>query len=958
MGRFTIDVDEGIELLMPSPQSRRASRASRSTVFPIDALETDGHCNFNLTTNSGKRWVCVKVLSLCLLSTIGLITIVFLDFNRNQTMADKSHHVARALNACDIFLTFERNVHRALNIHACDVLIGDRKNTSSEYCTNISDPSNVKIDEVSDGLISKILSERFSQNVVEYLNYLIQLITTSPMDNSKKNSPDIGNNNTNSQGTSLQDIYSIYKNLTSYLNRLSPCLGYGTFRDSSGDGICSAVIHPTCSAYRHILLTEQYLQRQLVLGMLILHGDVGTTKIQEMYPEFVSMGYLIRENLREFFALLPSTKPYSINMLKSNPCLTAIEKQTGNCFGVSMTDDYSNTSDHEKNARALQWLTNMTDLMTEVVTTSRDVHQVLMDTIEAETDALHRSIAIKIIVAFVTMSLFPIVVYLVNRMSQWIFNYSRMLHEKTIELNKEKKMTDNLLYQMLPKTVANQLKQTKQVEAELFDSVTIYFSDIVGFTEMSAISTPMQVVDMLNSLYSTFDARIDTYDVYKVETIGDAYMVASGVPDRNGNKHAEEIATMAIDLVAAVKQVSIPHAPSEQLKLRIGIHTGPCVAGVVGSKMPRYCLFGDTVNTASRMESHGLPMKIHASAKTVETLELTGRYDIERRGEIEIKGKGKMVTFWLNGRKDMAEANNSMVCKWAPKKRRTTSSLKTRSEHSTVSVASSAVSLSAYSVDLPGSPGLARSHLGRGSVKGGSLKSPIKRSAFHMKNWSFRSSRNGVTEQDTQMLVVPDVDSNDVVEDDSPAKNPVQQMPQENVRSKTKIMLVSPEAGRPGSSVSAPSSPSKHEKNCRNMIRATHGTGNIVFPGELTKGEKGGIFNENQSVNSHLMVPSYGITPFNGALNMLDVKLLDQLRRRSSSTPLICNHAYSHDHVVQNGGNFTNLNNSKNRNFQEFQSFSSNVGVDRNLKSFSKSLESLREKKLHLLNSVQSDEKV
>ncbi|ESO91433.1 hypothetical protein LOTGIDRAFT_74183, partial [Lottia gigantea] len=224
---------------------------------------------------------------------------------------------------------------------------------------------------------------------------------------------------------------------------------------------------------------------------------------------------------------------------------------------------------------------------------------------------------------------------------------------KTSELNKEKKLTDNLLYQMLPKSVADQLKSNKTVGAESFDNVTIYFSDIVGFTTISAESTPMQIVELLNMLYSTFDARIDTYDVYKIETIGDAYMVASGLPERNGDKHAEEIATMSIDLLTAVKQVKVP-IPIEHncLQMRIGIHTGPCVAGVVGIKMPRYCLFGDTVNTASRMESNGLPLKIHLSKDTRDMLVLTGKYNIISRGEINIKGKGTMETYWLEGRLD------------------------------------------------------------------------------------------------------------------------------------------------------------------------------------------------------------------------------------------------------------------------------------------------------------------
>ena len=196
---------------------------------------------------------------------------------------------------------------------------------------------------------------------------------------------------------------------------------------------------------------------------------------------------------------------------------------------------------------------------------------------------------------------------------------------------------DNLVCRMLPPKIVEDLKIGKEIKAETFDNVTIFFSDIVGFTRICSQSTPMQVVAMLNDLYTCFDNIIDGYDVYKVETIGDAYMVVSGLPERNGDAHAGQIASMALHLLSAIMDFRIRHLPDERLQLRIGLHSGPCVAGVVGTKMPRYCLFGDTVNIASRMESGGFALRVHMSDTTARLLEGLGGFHLECRGEREVK---------------------------------------------------------------------------------------------------------------------------------------------------------------------------------------------------------------------------------------------------------------------------------------------------------------------------------
>uniref|UniRef100_A0A3P9MJR3 Guanylate cyclase n=1 Tax=Oryzias latipes TaxID=8090 RepID=A0A3P9MJR3_ORYLA len=240
---------------------------------------------------------------------------------------------------------------------------------------------------------------------------------------------------------------------------------------------------------------------------------------------------------------------------------------------------------------------------------------------------------------------------MLRMLEQYSSNLEELIRERTEELEIEKQKTEKLLTQMLPPSVAEALMVGGTVKPEYFDSVSLYFSDIVGFTTISANSEPIEVVDLLNDLYTLFDAIIGNHDVYKVETIGDAYMVASGVPVPNANRHAAEIANMSLDILSAVGTFKMRHMPDVPVRIRIGLHTGPCVAGVVGLTMPRYCLFGDTVTTASRMESSGMPYRIHVHESIVKVLkELNLGYKLELRGRTEVKGKGTEETYWLVGR--------------------------------------------------------------------------------------------------------------------------------------------------------------------------------------------------------------------------------------------------------------------------------------------------------------------
>ncbi|XP_063989104.1 soluble guanylate cyclase 88E [Diachasmimorpha longicaudata] len=236
---------------------------------------------------------------------------------------------------------------------------------------------------------------------------------------------------------------------------------------------------------------------------------------------------------------------------------------------------------------------------------------------------------------------------------------SKKLEESMRKLDEEMKRTDELLYQMIPKQVADRLRNGESPidTCEMFDAVSILFSDVVTFTEICSRLTPMEVVSMLNAMYSLFDTLTERNRVYKVETIGDAYMVVSGAPSKETD-HADRVCDMALDMVEAIKDLK-DRSTGEHLQIRVGIHSGAVVAGIVGLKMPRYCLFGDSVNVASRMEATSEAMQIHISQSTKELL--SPSYKVKERGEIQVKGKGSMKTYWLETRISRISIGKSLI---------------------------------------------------------------------------------------------------------------------------------------------------------------------------------------------------------------------------------------------------------------------------------------------------------
>ncbi|MDQ2097992.1 MAG: adenylate/guanylate cyclase domain-containing protein [Tychonema bourrellyi B0820] len=215
-----------------------------------------------------------------------------------------------------------------------------------------------------------------------------------------------------------------------------------------------------------------------------------------------------------------------------------------------------------------------------------------------------------------------------------------------LALRLAQKKSDHLLLNILPAAIVENLKKGERTAAERFDSATVLFADIVDFTSLAARISPLELVNFLNQIFSTFDQLTEKHGLEKIKTNGDAYMVAGGLPVARAD-HVEAIANMALDMQAAIAHFQTD--TGEPFQIRIGIHTGPVVAGVIGTKKFSYDLWGDTVNVASRMESQGLPGYIQVTTAIYE--ELKDRYVFEERGAIEVKGKGEMIAYWLKAKK-------------------------------------------------------------------------------------------------------------------------------------------------------------------------------------------------------------------------------------------------------------------------------------------------------------------
>ena len=214
------------------------------------------------------------------------------------------------------------------------------------------------------------------------------------------------------------------------------------------------------------------------------------------------------------------------------------------------------------------------------------------------------------------------------------------------KLRIEQERSDQLLLNILPRPIANRLKEGQRQIADYFPDVTVLFCDLVGFTQISERLPPAELVAMLNKIFSMFDLLVEKHGLEKIKTIGDEYMIAGGLPMPRKD-HAEAVAEMALDMLAVMDRFNAKH--NTNVRIRVGLNCGPVTAGVIGTKKFAYDLWGDTVNLASRMESHGIANAIQVTEETYRRLR--HRFAFQRRGIIHVKGKGALCTYFLVGRR-------------------------------------------------------------------------------------------------------------------------------------------------------------------------------------------------------------------------------------------------------------------------------------------------------------------
>ncbi|CAH1272459.1 NPR2 [Branchiostoma lanceolatum] len=393
-------------------------------------------------------------------------------------------------------------------------------------------------------------------------------------------------------------------------------------------------------AYHMIILSQEYAGLERALGSVFFAKGRLLTEEASMYNEvkFYAMSYF--EVALKYSADIADIFDDQFRSSTLEKTLTAQRQEI-----------QINHMTHPTADAGMQWFDNMTSYISILQNMELLLSKKILSDLHSQVEDGSTRVIMNAIILVTMMVVSPPIVYGVYKMASDIQSTACRLKDLTQELEHDREKADILLGQIFPKCIANQMKENNAVPAKYFGKVTVMFSSIVGFADISAMMSPRLVVDVLNRLYHIFDSVIDDYDVTKVESTGGVYQVVSGLPSTNGDRHADEIASLALRFLAVGKNFN-PLLVSCKIRLRIGVHTGPCVAGVVGYNRPRYYVFGHTVNIAQKLEATSEANRIQVSCQAMRTLTSRGGFTVTPRTDTPLAIKDLMPdiykgTYWL-----------------------------------------------------------------------------------------------------------------------------------------------------------------------------------------------------------------------------------------------------------------------------------------------------------------------
>ncbi|KAI8486139.1 hypothetical protein Bbelb_360390 [Branchiostoma belcheri] len=432
--------------------------------------------------------------------------------------------------------------------------------------------------------------------------------------------------------TSLEEQLKFYTDINAFfISRLGM-----TVRQADTTQVWTNVV-----AYHMIVMSEEYTGLERALGS-VFYARGGLTDDDSMYYNKVRYFGQTCLDLALSYAV-------DVAAIFGNEYVnTTLEK------GIlkMRREIHTNDAARARNVHmGLHWFDNMTSYISILRRLDEHLSKKIMNKMENRVQELDVQLSFYIVTLILVIVVSPLITYGVHKMASDTQAIACRLQKVELERHK----ADGILYQIFPKSVAECMKKNNAVSARHFKHATVMFSDVVGFADISAVLSAHRLVDLLNRLYHTLDSAIDLYDVNKVEsTAGGAYQIVSGLPTPNGDKHAGEIASLALHFLSAA-DIFIPLYIGGKIRLRIGIHTGSCVAGVVGYKRPRYHVFGRTVSIAHKLQTTGEADRIQISSTTQQVLETLGGYTVTQRSETPSEVAAMFAyendaTYWLLGK--------------------------------------------------------------------------------------------------------------------------------------------------------------------------------------------------------------------------------------------------------------------------------------------------------------------